>query len=67
LVTNISLVNVVTLGQSNLEHGDNSAVLQSVKTFVKRLELINDGDVADLVDLMETFDSVLHEFSKIHG
>jgi hypothetical protein len=42
-------------------------MLQSVKTFIERLELINNGDVADLVDLMKTLDSVLHELCKVHS
>ena len=37
-----------------------------VKTLEKRLELVDDGDVGDLVDLMETLDSVLHELSKVN-
>ena len=38
-----------------------------VKTFHKRLILINDGDVADLVDLMKPLDTVLDELGKVDG
>ena len=38
-----------------------------VKTFHKRLILINDGDVADLVDLMKPLDAMLDELSKVHS
>lgn len=41
-------------------------MLQVVETLVKRLKLIDDGDVRDLVDLMETLDSMLNELSKIN-
>lgn len=67
LITDIGLIDVLRLGQGDLEHGHHSAVLQLVEAFDEGLELINDGDVADLVDLVETFHSVLHELSEIHG
>jgi len=67
LVPDVGLVNVLALGQSDLEHGDDSGVLQVIETLVEWLKLINDGDVADLVDLVKTLYSVLHELSKVHG
>ena len=42
-------------------------MLQVIETLVEWLKLINDGDVADLVDLVKTLYSVLHELSKVHG
>ena len=36
-----------------------------IKAFDKRLVLINDGDVADLVDLMKPLDTVLDELGKV--
>jgi len=67
LVANVSLVNVGALGQSDLEHSDDSAELEMVKSFNEWLELVNDGDVADLVDLVESLDSVLDELGQVHG
>jgi len=65
LITNVSLVNVLALGQGDLEHGDNSGEFKVVKTLNKWLELINDGDVGDLVDLVESLDSVLNKLGKV--
>ena len=65
LVTNVSLVDVFALGQSDLEHGNGSAELEVIEAGEKWLELVNNGDVGDLVDLMESCNSVLDEFSKI--
>lgn len=45
MIANVSLINVIALSKSDLEHGHNSAVLQVVKTFEERLKLIDDGDV----------------------
>jgi len=36
-----------------------------IKSFVEWLELINNGNVANLVDLMKTLDSVLDELGKV--
>jgi len=38
-----------------------------VEAFEERLVLIDDGDVADLVDLVKTLDSVLDQLSKVHS
>ena len=67
LVADVGLVDVLALGEGDLEHGDNSAVLEVVETLVERLKLIDDGDVANLVDLVETLHSVLHELSEVHS
>ena len=37
-----------------------------VKALLKRFILIYNGDVADLVELMEALDSVLDEFSELY-
>ena len=42
-------------------------MLEVVKSLEKRLEFINDGDVGDLVDLVETLYSVLHELSEVNS
>jgi len=42
-------------------------VLEVVKSLVEWLKLINDGDVADLVDLMKTLNTMLHELGEVHG
>jgi len=67
LVTNVGLVNVRALGEGDLEHGDNSAELQVIKSLNKWLKFINDGDVADLVDLVESLDSVLDQLGQVDG
>jgi len=36
-----------------------------VEAFEERLVLIDDGDVADLVDLMESLDSVLDQLGEV--
>jgi len=48
-----------------LEHGDNSAELEVIKTLNKRSKLVNNCDVADLVDLVKSLDSVLDELSQV--
>ena len=66
MVSNVGLVDVGALGEGDLEHGDDSAELELVKSFVKWLVLVNDADVADLVDLVESLDSVLDQLSEVH-
>jgi len=48
-----------------LEHCHDSAELQVIKTLNKRLELVNNCDVADLVDLVKSLDSMLDELSQV--
>lgn len=71
LVPDVALVDVVALGESDLEHGDDPGELEVVEAFVEWLVLVDDGDVADLVDLVQPFDSVLDELcqvdSALHG
>jgi len=38
-----------------------------VEAFEERLVLIDDGDVADLVDLVKALDSVLDQLGKVHS
>jgi len=66
LISNITLIDVVGFSESNLEHGNHSAELKMIETFNEWLVFINDGDVADFVDLMKTHNSVLDEFGKIN-
>lgn len=66
LVANISLVDQVALGKGDLQHSDHSRELKPVEALVERLILVNDGDVADLVDLVEPLNSVLDELGKVH-
>jgi hypothetical protein len=42
-------------------------VLEMVKTFEEWFEFINDGDLANLVDLVKNFNSVLNKLSKVHS
>jgi hypothetical protein len=67
LVTNVSGVNNCALGKSNLEHRHDSAELEMVKSLDEWLILINDCDVADLVDLMKTLNSVLDKLSEVNS
>jgi len=48
-----------------LEHCHDSAELKVIKTLNKRLELVNNCDVADLVDLVKSLDSMLDELSQV--
>lgn len=65
MVSNVGLVDVGALGEGDLEHGDNSRELEFVKTLDEGFVLVNDGDVADLVDLVETLNAVLDELSQV--
>jgi hypothetical protein len=65
LVSDVRLVDVFALGQSDLEHGNGSAEFKVIEASEEWLELVNNGDVGDLVDLVESCNSVLDEFSKI--
>lgn len=50
-----------------MEHRHDSAELEMVQSLDKRLVFINDGDVADLIDLVESLDSVLDQFSEVNS
>ena len=52
--------------QDDLEHGDNPCEFQVVEALLKWLVLIDDGDVANLVALVETLDPVLDELCKLY-
>lgn len=65
LVANIALVNVLALGQRDLQHGHNSRELEVVEAFKQRLVLVNNRDVADLVDLVESLNPVLDQLSQV--
>lgn len=65
LVADVALVDVVALGESDLEHGHDSGELEVVKAFVEWLVLVDDGDVADLVDLVQSPHSVLDELGQV--
>jgi uncharacterized protein Yka (UPF0111/DUF47 family) len=67
LVANVGLVHVRALGERDLEHSDDSAELEVIKALNQWLKLVNDGDVADLVDLVESLDSVLDQLSQVHS
>jgi hypothetical protein len=51
------------LAQDNFEHGDHPGELEVVKAFLEWLILVDDCDVADLVQLVESFDAVLDKLS----
>jgi len=65
LVANVARIDVLTLGQCDLEHGHDSAELEVIKALNEWLKLVNNGDVADLVDLMESLDSVLDQLGEV--
>jgi len=65
LVANVALVDVLALGESDLEHGHYSGELEVVEALEEWLVLVNNGDVADLVDLMESLHSVLDQLSQV--
>ena len=66
LVADVTLVDVLTLRERDLQHGHDSGELEVVEAFEERLVLVHDGDVADLVDLVESLDSVLDQLSQVH-
>ena len=66
LVTDVRLVHVSALGQSDLQHCDDPGELEVVKSLVPGLILVNDSDVADLVDLVESTDSVLDQLGQVY-
>lgn len=53
------------LCEGDLEHRHDSAELEMVQSFDKRIVFINDDDVADLADLMESLDSVLDQLGEV--
>lgn len=65
MIAEIRGVNIRALGQGDLKHGNNSGELKLVKTLEEWLVFINDGDVADFVNLMESLDSVLDQLSQV--
>lgn len=68
LVADVALVDVsLVSGKSDLQHGNDARELQLVETLVTRHELVDDGDVADLVDLVQALNTVLDELGKVDG
>jgi len=65
LVADVGGVHDGALCEGDLEHSHDSAELKVVQCLDKRLVFINDGDVADLVDLMESLDSVLDQLGEV--
>lgn len=55
------------LAELDLEHSDDAGEGEVVKTFFKGLVLVKDGDVGDLVDLVEASDAMLDEFGEFDG
>ena len=53
--------------QFDLKHGHDSCELKVVKSFFKGLVLVVDGDVGDLVDLVQTLNAVLNELGELHS
>ena len=52
--------------ESDLKHSHNASELKVVKSFFEWLIFVNNGDVANLVELMETFDAVLDQLSEFN-
>ena len=65
MVSRVGLVDVAGPGEGDLEHGHDSAQLQLVKSLVERLVLVDDGDVADLVNLVKSLESSLDQLSQV--
>jgi hypothetical protein len=65
LVADVALVNVLALGERDLQHRHDSGELEVIEAFEQWLVLVDDGDVADLVDLMQSSHSVLDELSQV--
>jgi hypothetical protein len=53
------------LAELDLEHGHNSGEGEVVEAFFEGLVLIKDGDVGDLVDLVEASNAVLNKLSEL--
>lgn len=68
LIASVLLVNLRLVGsQRDLQHGDDTLERKLVQALVERLELISDDDVADLVHLMQAFDTVLDQLGQVDG
>lgn len=65
LVANVTLVDVLALGQRDLQHGHDPGELQVVQAFEQGLVLVHDCDVADLVDLVQALHSVLDQLGQV--
>jgi hypothetical protein len=65
LVADVGGNYVSALCEGDLEHRHDSAELEMVQSLDKRLVFINDGDVADLIDLVESLDSVLDQLGEV--
>ena len=55
------------LAQSDFEHRDDARELKVVEALLKRLVLVNNRDVADLVELVKALDAVLDQLSELDG
>ena len=65
LVANIISV-ASLLAEGNFKHSDNTGELEVIKTLLKRLVLINNGDVRDLVQLVKTLNTMLDQLGQLH-
>ena len=54
------------LTEDNFEHGHDTGEFKVIKTFLKWLILIDNGDVTDLVVLVQALDSVLNQLGKFY-
>jgi len=65
LIANVVGIKLV-FAEHDLEHGHNTSELEMVESLFKWLILINNGDVADVVDLVKTLNSVLNQLCQLH-
>ena len=65
MVANVLFVELF-FAEDDFEHSDDSCELKVIESFFERLILVNNGDVADFIALMEALDPVLDQFSKFY-
>jgi len=63
LISNIGRVEIL-LAEHDLQHSDDSCELQLIKTLFKWLVLVNDCDVADTVQLVQTLNAVFNQLCQ---
>lgn len=51
--------------QSDFKHGDQAGESEVVQAFFERLIFVNDGDVRNLIALVESLDSVLDQLCQL--
>jgi len=65
LVANVARASGI-FAKGNFKHSHDASEAQVVQTFLQGLVLVHDGDVADLVQLVKTLDSVLDQLGELY-